>query len=53
MADGFPRPLSGIVDQIGEEIIEVQNTLESKRKLMKILRTKSTQDVVISAGDLV
>lgn len=53
MAHGFPRPLNGIVHEIDDEIIDAQNTLEAKRKLTTILRTKSTQDSVISHGDLV
>ena len=53
MAHGFPRPLNGIVHKIDAEVIDAQNTLEAKRKLTKILRTKSSQDKIISAGDLV
>lgn len=53
MAHGFTRPLNGSVQKIGDDIIDAQNTLEAKRKLTKILRTKSTHDTIISAGDLV
>lgn len=55
LAKGYTRPINGgaFPSEMPSQIHDAKETLRAKRKLNLILRSKSTQDEHIRAGDLV
>jgi len=55
LAKGYTRPIEAGVSlkSLPEEIVRAHDTLMAKRKLTKILRSKSVQEEQISSGDMV
>lgn len=53
MGKDFRRPLSGILQPVPPELIDAQQTLSAKRKLSRILRSRSTNNLPIAPGDFV
>lgn len=53
MARGFSRPISNEINFIGQDIVDAQQTIQAKRNLTKILRSKAISDISIAPGDLV
>ena len=53
MVHGFTRPLGTDRHTTPSELLEAQADLEARRRLTRILRSKSTTDVPFSPGDMV
>lgn len=54
MAKGFTKPIDGAsVHPIPDDIASAHNQLQAKRKLALILKSKSSEEIHITPGDLV
>lgn len=52
MANGFCRSIGTLLEAILSERIEAQSTIQEKRNLAHIIRTKVTEDFKVASGDL-
>lgn len=53
MARGFTKPIAEHPTKLPDELYQTQNVLNAKRKLTRILRSKSPSELTLSPGDLV
>lgn len=53
MAQGFTRPVMGQPHALPKDVYKEQMDLLSKRKMTKVLQSKSTTDGFVSTGDMV
>lgn len=53
LAKGYSKPLNGNLKQVSDEVVKAYQDIQARRKLSRILKSKSNEEPTLKVGDMI